>query len=107
MERFADPVIHDERRYQASLEAGERLAIAADDYADALMQPDERYYPYAVGNMMDALNDVSMDALEKIAAALESGDEAMAGMVLGCWLRAYVKPLALALAMDKIDLGDQ
>ena len=106
MERFADPVIADERRYQANMEQEARSEALAADYAEGLMLKGQRFYPYAPGNMEDALNDMPSLVLEKLAEAFESGDETMAGMVLGCWLRAYVKPLAVELAMDKIELGD-
>ena len=106
MERIADSVVADERRYQANMEREARLEVLAADHAEGLMLKGQRYYPYAVGNMEDAFNDMPSLVLEKLAEAFESNDEAMAGMILGCWFRAYVKPLAVELVMDKIELWE-
>ena len=43
MERFADPVVHDERRYQAQCDRADRLAALAAQPAQVPMTNEEIY----------------------------------------------------------------
>ena len=105
MERFADPVIHDERRYQASLEACARLDKAAQDYAEGLMERGQRYDPFSFGNLTDALAE-SPTFCERLGDLLRAGRFAEAGEMVRDCATEYVRPLAVELATDKIELGE-
>ena len=106
MERFADPVLHDERRYQAECELADRLAVAAEQEADFLMQKGERFDPFCYVHLSDFLFD-SPTIAEKFGELLHAGKYQEAGELIAKEARAYIRPAAVGLAMDKIERGEQ
>ena len=105
MERIADSVASDINAHQASLEAASRLDKAAQDYAEGLMERGQRYDPFSFGNLTDALAE-SPTFCERLGDLLRAGRFAEAGEMVRDCATEYARPLAVELAMDKIELGE-
>ena len=101
MERFPDPVIHDERRYEAQCERADRLAAMAEELAEQMTQPGEEFYPFTNEWLEEVVFERPLQ-MKAFCAFLKDSDFLMAGMVMRVALKDYVRPQAYAAALDRV-----
>ncbi len=101
-----DSASHDLRRLELADMSNAAQEPAVRDIAAGLMMKGSRYYPFAVGNMEDALQIIDHSILEAVGAAYEAGDTAEAGRLFEAWFRASVAVDATNLAWDKVEMGE-
>ena len=101
MERFADPVLHDERRYQAQCERADRLAAMAEELAEQMMQPGEEFDPFTHEWLEEVVFERPLQ-MKSFCQLLLEGDLLTAGEVMKAALKEYVRPQAYAAALDRV-----
>ena len=102
MENFADPVLHDERRYEAQCERADRLAAMADELADEMMQSGEEFYPFEPEWLEEVVFERPEQA-QMVCSLLAQNEPLMAGELLMAALRDYVRPQAYSRALDMVN----
>ena len=101
MERFADPVVHDERHYQAQCERADRLAAMAEALADQMMAPGEEFFPFTQEWLEEVVFERPVQA-QMVCSLLAQNKPLMAGELLMAALKDYVRPQAYSSALDKV-----
>ena len=101
MERFADPVVHDERRHQAECERADRLAAIAEELADEMMMPGEEFDPYTYEWFEEVASERGAQ-MEVFCKMLRGDDSKATCEVMKAALRDYVRPQAYAAALDRV-----
>ena len=101
MENFTDPVLHDERRYQAQCERADRLAAMAEVLADQMMQPGEKFFPFTHEWLEEVVFERPEHA-QMVCSLLAQNEPLIAGELLMAALRDYVRPQAYSRALDMV-----
>lgn len=101
MERFADPVLHDERRYEAQCERADRLAAMAEELTEQMMQPGEQFDPFTYEWLEEVVFERPTQ-MKAFCALLHEGELLMAGETMKAALKEYVRPQAYAAALDRV-----